>query len=121
MKTAKYFDVHDKEVTPEIYTLLFSGAYVELTGNDQWYKITPFGDGDEDSEWKPYSSEYHDTEKAFKEYLKRGYRNCYYSQERMKKFWDNPCSCEEAVEHFKKWLKEHGVSENTDLFVKIWW
>lgn len=114
MKTAKCFDVNDKEVTPEIYVLLFSGAYVELTGTDQWYKINPW-------EWTPYSSEYYDTEKAFKNELERGCRNGYYSPERVKAVYDNPCSCEEAVEHFKKWLKEHGVSENTDLFVRIWW
>lgn len=39
MKNAKCFDVMDKDISPAIYTLLFSDVIVGLTGNDTWYNI----------------------------------------------------------------------------------
>lgn len=126
MKNAKYFDITDENITPAIYILLFCNAYVELTGNDTWYRIYPLGKsyfngGEYDSAWEPYSSEYHDTEKCFQKHIKRGYKNCYYDEDKMKSFIENPCTCAEAVEHFKKWLIDQGVSKEDALFVKIWW
>ncbi len=121
MKTAKYFEIHDKDVTPEIYILLFCDAFVTLTGNDTWYKITPFGDGEFEDGWNQHISEYHDTEKCFKQYLERGYKNCYYDEPRMKNFCENPCTCAEAVRHCKKWLNNKGVTAKDTLFVKIYW
>jgi len=121
MKNAKCFDIHDKDITPEIYTLLFSDAYVELTGNDTWYKIKPFGDEWSVEGWKPHENEYHNIEKCFKDRVSRGYNNCYHDKERMKQFCENPCTCAEAVEHFKQWLTKQGVVKEDTLFVKIWW
>lgn len=121
MKNAKCFDIHDTDVTPAIYNLLFSDAYVELTGNDTWYKISPFGDGGFEDGWKPHKTDWNDTEKSFKDRINRGYKNCYYDTARMKEFYENPCSCEEAVKQFKQWLIDKGVTNEDKLFVKIWW
>lgn len=124
MKSAKYFDIHDKDVTPEIYTLLFCDAFVALTGNDTYYRIRPFGDEDGYSkEWENYPATKYtpSSEEQFKERLKRGYRNCYHDEQKMKYLVENPCSCEFALSHFKKWLLDKGVTKEDALFVKIWW
>lgn len=73
MENAKYFDVHDKDITPEIYTLLFCDAFVELVGNDMYYRIYPFGNDFSDG-WKNYPKiEYTlSSEEQFDERLKRG-------------------------------------------------
>jgi len=74
MENAKYFDVHDTDITPEIYTLLFCGAFVEVTGNDTTYLINPF-------EWENYpTSDWRKSaEESFASRLERGYQNCYFN------------------------------------------
>ena len=121
MNDCKCFDIHDVDVTPAIYILLFSGAYVELTGNDTWYKISPFGDGGLEDGWNLCKEKWHDTEKCFKERVDRGYQNCYHDTQQMKNFCENPCTCEEAVKQFKQWLINKGLTNEDKLFVKIWW
>lgn len=122
MRTAKIFDVHDKNISPAIYTLLFSDAYVEITGNDNWYQIFPFGDAEGfQDEWQNFESENWSSEELFRDRIKRGYKNCYFDEEKMKQFIENPCTCAEAVEEFKAWLTEQGVTKEDELFVKIWW
>lgn len=123
MKTAKCFDIHDKDITPEIYILLFCGAFVELTGNDTWYKIDPFPNEDSDDGWVSYDSSAYtkSSQQQFSEYLNRGYRNCFHNSEKMKEFYFNPCSCEEAIVRFKSFLTSKGVTKDDILFVKIWW
>ena len=120
MITAKYFDVHDKDVTPAIYTLLFSGVVAEIKGNDLVYDISYWVEPDfreeideqtEDDYWVQ------DWEKR----IGRGSSNCYHDKEAMVKFIANPCSVLEAVEEFLQWLKEKGVEEDETLLVKIWW
>lgn len=131
MKTAKYFDIHDEDVTPEIYTLLFCDAFVELQGNDMWYKITPFGYYclerdevyDEDGGWQDYKeSKYQkSSNEQYQNRLKRGWHNCYHDTEAMKNLCENPITCEEALKRFKQWLIDKGVTPKDTLFVKIWW
>jgi hypothetical protein len=123
MNDAKCFDIHDRDITPEIYTLLFCDAFVELAGNDQWYKIHPFGDEYDDDDWKIYpATEYQKSaEEQFSIRLRRGWKNCYHNEEAMKNLYENPCTCQEAIDNFKKWLIERDVTKNTQLFVKLWW
>lgn len=116
MNTAKIFDIHDENVTPEIYILLFCNAYVEIRQNDAWYEISPFGNEYSD-EWQSDD----DAEKCFADDIKDGYHNCYYDKEKMKQFCENPCTCAEAVKKFKNWLAEQGVTKDDRLLVTIWW
>ena len=110
MKTAKYFDVHDHDVTPEIYTLLFSDCIVEMHGNDQWYKLPEL------EEIEDYVSD-----ESFSERLARGWNNCYFDEEKMKALCDNPITGQEAVKRFVRWLKDRGVTNEDTVFVQIWW
>ena len=115
MKTVKYFDVLDKDITPEIYTLLFCGAFVCIEGNDKNYNIDPF-------EWvNEYEYDKDIFEKKFKARLDRGYQNCYHNQEKMKDLCENPISCKEALDNFIEWLKERNVAPHEHLIVAIWW
>jgi hypothetical protein len=131
METAKYFDVHDKDITPAIYTLLFCGAFVEIDGNDKWYEIHPMEDnsGWHDG-WEDYDNgsqvirgqtEHYSSSREFKERIAQGWNNCYHDEEAMKKFCNQPCTCAEAIAEFKQWLAAKGVKGDDMLFVKIWW
>lgn len=124
IKSAKTFDIHDKDITPEIYTLLFCDAFVELQGNDMWYQIHPLAsdDGWHDG-WEIYpKTEYSPSaEEKFTERLKRGWHNCFHTKEDMKRLCENPCTCAEAIIKFKEWLTNQGVTKEDDLFVKLWW
>lgn len=123
IENAKYFDVHDKDVTPEIYSLLFCDAFVELTGNDTYYRILPLGSEFSEDGWKTREKTEctPSSEERFSKRLKRGPKNCYHNFEAMRNLCENPCTCEYAVQHFKEWLTERGVTKNDVLFVKIWW
>ena len=123
IKNAKYFDVHDEDITPEIYTLLFCGAFVELQGNDIYYRIRPLGGKDSDGRWHPYDkTEYTpSSEEQFLKRLGRGPKNCYHNFEAMKNLCETPCTCAFAIKQFKEWLVERGVTKDDALFVKIWW
>jgi hypothetical protein len=124
VKATKAFNIHDEDVTPEIYTLLFCGAFVEIMGNDMWYMINPFANKDGwNDEWEVYNAtEYQKSaEEKFSEKLKRGWHNCYHDMEAMKHLCENPCTCAEAITKFKAWLSGQGVTGEDDLFVKIWW
>jgi hypothetical protein len=117
LNSAKYFDIYDKDVTPEIYTLLFSGELKELTGNDTWYSINPFKRKLR-TESKSYSKS---SEEVFKAQLERGWNNTYPDQTAMRHLCENPITCEEALNRFKQWLTERGVTPEDKLFVAIWW
>lgn len=108
LKTVNFLDVHDKDITPAIYTLLFS--IVELEGNDMTYEIHPF-----DYEITE------EMEQAWKDRLARGYKNCYFDEAEMKKFIENPMSLQEAIDHFQAWLIERGVEVGESVQAKIWW
>lgn len=127
MKNSKCFDIHDKDVTPEIYILLFSEAFVEIVQNDMWYKINPFGFPgdlpDEDDSWKiyPATGYVRGAEGQFQKQIERGPDHCYHDNDAMKNLCENPSTCAEALNRFKAWLTERGVTNNDTLFVKIWW
>lgn len=107
LKTVNFFDVHDRDVTPIIYTLMFCE---ELQGNDLTYTIDP---------WEMEDNEY--GRKAWQERLEQGSSNCYFDRDAMKKFCDKPCTYAEAITHFQEWLKERGVKDGEEIQVKIWW
>lgn len=122
MELAKCFDIHDKGIAPEIYCLLHCGAFIELKGNDTWYKISPFGDKDWDWEdgdaedfgvggWKNYDeTEFaKSSEDRFREFANRR------GQCLTKK------TCAEALVKFEKFLKKNGITREDNVFVKIWW
>lgn len=111
MKSLKTFDIRDKNITPELYTLLF--GVIKLTANDTWYQIYPL-DFELDNEYK---------ERKYKQRIERGSGNCYFDNELMKKFIDKPYSYQEAVKLFHKWLKEQNVDvdNNEMILFKIWW
>ena len=118
MKTAKYFDVHDKDVTPAIYTLLFSDIIVEKFANDQWYCLIGL---EADGGW---TGEEDFANKLWKKRLERNHANAYHDREAMKRFLENPCSFKEAIDELINWLKERGVdtsNEEERVFVKVWW
>jgi hypothetical protein len=121
MKTAKFFDVHDEDVTPEIYQLLFSDAIVELTGNDAVYCISYIGaylNNPEDYIGAYWSER---KEKLWEERNSRGWQNCYFDEESMKAYISAPNDGPTSVKNFFHWLKEKGVEQGDDLLVKIWW
>ena len=108
-----YVDAHSHEVTPAIYTLLFSGILCELEGNDLIYAIQP---------WEYQSTNNTAAEKAWQARLGRGSNNCYHDREAMVAFCINPCTWVEAMEQFHAWLKERGVTEKDEiLHASIWW
>ena len=122
MKAAKCFDVYDDNITAEIYTLLFSDTIVELTSNDTWYNLRNFYQHDHDfidsDEWTSH------LQKLWEVRLARGWRNCFKNgkgEREMESYIKNPNRFVVARYNFKLWLKEQGVVEGEDLFVKIWW
>jgi len=119
MITAKYFDVHDKDITPEIYTLLFAGIVAEIKGNDLAYDISRWVDPEYIEELEGGEPDYFVED--WENRIKRGIDNCYYDKGAMKKFIENPCSVTEAIKKLLEWLKEKGVKEGDTLLVYIWW
>ncbi len=103
-----FVDVHQKDITPAIYQLLFSQ---ELSANDVCYKRTVF-------EWDDHN-EY--MEREFKERNDRGWQNCYHNSQAMKSFIENPCTYKQALQEFKQWLLDRGVTKDEDVIIKIWW
>ena len=120
MKTAKYFDVYDKDVTPAIHAVLFSDIIVEKYANDQWYGIQGM---EEDGGWEGMTKEeFKWAEDLWQKRLKRESNGGYHDKGAMKKFLENPCTALEAVLGFIEWLKERGVDTKEDIvFVKVWW
>lgn len=121
IKKQTIIDVHDREVTPIIYTLLF--AIVEINGNDQYYDIYPselqaYADGTEDPE-EQGDRDY--LEEAWKERLSRGASNCYHNHEAMVQMIANPPTIKEAIKHFIQWLKDQNIDPEEPLLAKIWW
>lgn len=127
MHSKNTLDVHDENITPAIYSLLFSGILVELEGNDRWYEIdmenvsnTFFNDAlAKNKQWAV------DQDKQLKEMwdkrIARGYNNCYRNNKRMKEFIENPCTYQEAIKEFETYLIENGVGDDESILVSIWW
>ena len=116
MKNAKYIDVHDKDVTPGIYMLLFSGIVCELQGNDMTYNISMFLE-----DFEGYAEPGEWATKAWADRLKRGPSNCYYDHERMKAYCENPQTCKEVMHEFRDWLLAKGATADDTIIASIWW
>lgn len=123
MVNAKYFDVYDKDITPEIYTLLFAGIIAEVKGNDLVYDISHWLDPDHFKELKEEEEDggANYFVEDWEDRIKRGCNNGFKDKKAMKKFIANPCSVFQAIEKFLEWLKEKGAKEGDALLVKIWW
>lgn len=106
-------DVHDKDLTPEIYQLLFT--IIECKGNDLHYELMVWPD---DWDENDYSDEF--WKKRWEKTIARGPNNCYHNHEAMKEFCANPSKITDAVINFRKWLNEKGV-DNEPIIVKLWW
>lgn len=121
MKDVKFFDIHDEDVTAEIYQLLFSDALVELTGNDTVYDISyivMYLDNPEDYLGCYWSDR---NESRLQERNARAPLNCYFDEKSMEEYVSSPNDGLTSVKNFFQWLKDKGVKKGDDLFVKIWW
>lgn len=113
MKTSKYINVHDKEVTPLVYHFLFTVCPPQC--NDSYQELYV----EELVESSGYCQKV--CQEAWEERLKRGY-GCYYDRKAMEEFLKNPPNYIEAVKQFKTWIREQGWTEADDpILVKIWW
>jgi hypothetical protein len=127
MKTKLTLDVHDKDISPAIYSLLFSGILVELMGNDMWYEIsmesvdnTYWNDAvREGKQWAIDQAE--KIKQMWQKILDRGSSNCYHDTKKMEEFIENPCTYQEALNELKTFLIKNGVGEDDEFLVKIWW
>ena len=110
MKKMNCFDVHDENVPAVVYELMF--AVVNITGNDQWYKINP----------SELVIEYEDHyERMWNDRRERGPQNCYNNTADMEKLHKNWPTLKDAVSKFHDWLKSHGVNPEEDIMIKVWW
>lgn len=121
MKLVKYFDIHDKEVTPVVYTLFF--ALQELKGNDMVYTCYIEAWNTDDAPRQRWSDDhYNQLNEFYQERLDRGPENCFHNRESMSEFHKNPPAIQEAMKQCWTWLKEQGITEDDEtFFVKIWW
>jgi hypothetical protein len=119
MKTAKYFDVFDADITPAIYTLLFSNTVVELTGNDTAYSIAhTVRYMTDDVIYRAF--DFYDAE--WQKRLEHGWQNCYPDNAAMKAYIESEPKFIDAVRELRAYLIKHGVDVETDtVFVKIYW
>jgi len=124
MKLVKYFDIHDKEVTPVVYTLFF--ALVESKGNDIVYQqyveswCPEMGEGEDCEPWDDDC--YRGLEKLYEEHIGRGWNNCFHDSAAMKAFYENPPPIKEAIAQCWEWLKKQGITKDDEFFcVKLWW
>lgn len=122
MKPSKYFTVNDHDISPEIYTLLFSNILFDIRGNDGWYCLTEPDIGDE-IEAGFMGGDVHETcVDLWNKQIARGSNNCYRDHERMKEFIADPCTYKEAMRSFCLWLKSKGVDFKSDaVFVGVSW
>jgi hypothetical protein len=121
VKLRPAFDIHDRDVTPVVYHLMFALTHFDMKGNDVWYEITPdqLADilGDEDG-WSK------DTEDFFVARLPRK-NTCYFDPKQVDELLKRPKlpTLKEAILEYNEWLKERGVDPDDEagVLVKVWW
>jgi len=113
MKKIPFIDVSDKDISPAIYLLLFSGIIVEIKGNELCYML----DAESLKEIDLQNEEF--CKKLWQERINRGWNNCYFDDEKMKQFIKNPCTWQESIVEFFAFLKNNKIKD--EFIVKIWW
>lgn len=117
MTKLPYFDIQYSPITWTVYTLLFA-AEAWGSGNNRVYKIqvSDMKDvaSDEQREWFDKEIRVHPISRCFP-------GDPHKAMAEMKARYRYP-TFDEAVDEFRVWLKEQGLSEDDDeIIFKIWW
>jgi hypothetical protein len=115
MKKHWYFDIHDPEVTPAVYHLLWAVIYE--TPNDLIHEVW----------WERFvdAIEFGDNQrKQYNERISHPDSYCYSGgKEQLEAFKaKTPPTFEEAIEEYRLWLEARGVDAlHEPVLVKMWW
>jgi hypothetical protein len=115
MERKPFFDVHDRDVPPVVYHLIFSFVYP--TPNDEIHLIGP-------DHLSLLLENVERTRETFDGRMRHPGNNCYTCDSAalaaLKARSRRP-TLEEAVEEYKRWLVEKNVEPSEEVLVSVWW
>ena len=112
MQRKPYFDVHDQDVPPVVYHLIFSFVYP--TPNDQIHLIGP-------DHLSLVFENVETTRETFHGRMRHPGNNCYTGNPAALTARSQKPTLEEAVEEYKRWLVEKNVEPNEEVLISVWW